>query len=255
MRLSNLGVLVVLTPVAVGMPALGCAWEECQVRERRQAVADAAGASVVHVEAKAGSLRIIGEEGLGEVRAQGEACAPNRRALEKVQLRAERAGEEVRVVVDVPEGWGAGGALDLELRVPARLAIAVKDGSGGIEVDGVASLQVVDGSGEIEVSDVGGDVEIHDGSGDIDVVDVEGSVEVEDGSGGIELEDVRGGVLVRDGSGSMEIRGVGRNVVIERDGGGGVEVEDVGGDLVVERKGGGHVSHERVQGQVRVPDR
>jgi hypothetical protein len=101
----------------------------------------------VRVEAKAGFLKITGEEGLTEVQAHGEACAKNRRSLEKVQLRGERSGEEVRIVVDIPEGWSNGGVLDLEVRVPAGLAVDIQDGSGEVEVDGVASLRLQDGSG------------------------------------------------------------------------------------------------------------
>jgi hypothetical protein len=253
--MKKLGILL-LTPAALSLSTPGCAYDNCQVRAPRQATADAAGATRVRVEAKAGSLKITGEEGLTEVRAQGEACAESRESLEKVQLRAERSGEEVRVVVDIPESWGEQGGLDLEVRVPASLAVEVKDGSGEVEVDGVASLRLEDGSGEIDVTDVGGDVSIHDSSGEMNVVDVEGSVVLEDGSGEIDVKDVRGSVTVEgDGSGEIEIRGVGGDVLIRRDGSGDIRVEDVGGDFTVEEDGSGDITYERVEGQVKVPER
>jgi len=254
-REMKLGILL-LTSAGLGLPAWACAYDTCQVREPREATVDAAGAATVRVEAKAGSLRITGEEGLTEVRAHGEACARSRQSLEKVQLRAERSGDEVRVVVDIPERWGEPAALDLEVRVPAGVAVHVEDGSGEVEVDGVASLRLRDGSGEIDVTDVGGDVTIHDSSGEVDVVDVEGSVVLEDGSGEIDVNDVRGSVTVEaDGSGDIEIRGVGENVLIRRDGSGDIHVEDVDGDFTVEEDGSGDITHERVQGRVTVPER
>ena len=253
--MNKLGIALLGT-AALSLPSAACAYDGCQVREPRQETVNADGATKVRVEAKAGFLRITGEEGLTEVQARGEACARNRKAVEKVQLRGERSGEEVRIVVDIPEGWSNGGVLDLEVRVPAGLAVDVQDSSGEVEVDGVASLRLGDGSGEVEVTDVDGDVYVHDGSGELDIVDVEGSVVLEDGSGEIDVEDVRGGVTVeRDGSGEIDIRGVEGDVVIRRDGSGDIHAADVGGDFTVEKDGSGDISHERVEGQVKVPER
>jgi hypothetical protein len=265
--------IVLLTPLALALPSAAFAWgDSCKVKAPRQATVDAAGASSVRVEAKAGSLKIMGEEGLAEVQAQGTACAKNEKALEKVQLRAERSGSEVRVVVDIPVGWNQGGALDLEVRVPAGLAVEVEDGSGEIEIDAVASLKLKDGSGEIEVTGVKGDVSVHDGSGEIKLVDVGGDVRVHDGSGEIEIQGAKGSVIVEDGSGEIEIvdvtgnvtiendgsggivvRGVGQDVRVGRDGSGSIRVQDVGGDFTVEKDGSGGIDHSGVQGEVNIP--
>jgi hypothetical protein len=253
--MSRLGIVLLATG-ALSLPSAACAYDGCQVREPRQETVDAAGATTVRVEAKAGFLKITGEEGLTEVQAHGEACAKDRKSLEKVQLRGERSGEEVRIVVDIADGWSNGGLLDLEVRVPAGLAVDIQDGSGEVEVDGVASLRLRDGSGEVDVTDVDGDVSVHDGSGELDIVDVEGSVVLEDGSGEIDVEDVRGGVTVeRDGSGDIDIRGVEGDVVIRRDGSGDIHAEDVAGDFTVEKDSSGDISHERIAGQVEVPER
>jgi len=270
--MKTLGVLLLLAPLALTAPTAACAYDSCQVQEPREETVDAAGATLVRVEAKAGSLRITGEAGLDEVQARGTACAENERTLEKVQLRADRSGDEVRVVVETPEGWNGSGALHLELRVPEGLAIDVEDGSGETVVDDVASLRLKDGSGKIEITgvrgdvsiedgsgeinlvDVGGDVKIHDGSGKIDVEDVEGAVVLHDGSGDIDIKDVRGTVTVEDdGSGGVEIVGVGKDVLIRRDGSGSIRVEDVDGDFTVEKDGSGSIDHEGVKGRVDIP--
>ena len=248
---------VVLVSLACGSPTLAsAAWGGCAISEPRQASVEAGGAELVRVIAKAGSLEIMGKEGLTDVRAHGKACAEHREDLAEVRLVAERSGSEVRVEVVTPDGWGKSGSLDLVVEVPQSLAVAVEDGSGSAEIRGVASLRLKDGSGEIEVRDVAGDVEVRDGSGKIEIVQVRGSVVVDDGSGSIEIQDVEGSVTIEsDGSGSIDVTGAKKSVLVRRDGSGGISVKDVAGDFVVERDGSGSVTHSGVQGRVDVPSR
>jgi hypothetical protein len=255
---------------AAAWPAEGA----CRFEAPRQGKVDAKGATRAHVVARAGSLTITGEAGLTEVQASGTACAGSEADLEKVRLRVDRAGDEVRVEVETPTGWHGSGSLDLEVRVPKDLALNVEDGSGSTEIDGVASLRLKDGSGGIDVRgvtgrleiddgsggihvrDVSGDVEVHDGSGEMDVRQVGGSITVEDGSGGIEIHDVTGLVTItEDGSGGIRIERVRRNVLVERDGSGSIEVDDVGGDFTVEHGGSGSIHHTGVKGRVQIPSR
>jgi hypothetical protein len=264
-----------LASCVLALPAL--AWPAeggCRFEEPRQGKVDAAGATRVHVVARAGSLTITGEEGLTEVQASGTACARSETELEKIQLRVDRTGDEVRVEVEMPTGWHANGSLNLEVRVPRGPALTVEDGSGSTRVDGVASLrlkdgsgglevrgvsgklEIDDGSGEIRVQDVSGDVEIQDGSGEIDLRQIGGSVTLEDGSGGIEIRDVTGSVTItEDGSGGIRIERVRRNVLVERDGSGDIDVDDVGGDFTVEHGGSGSIHHTGVKGRVQIPSR
>jgi DUF4097 and DUF4098 domain-containing protein YvlB len=251
----------------------GASWD-CDVKEPRHAVLDAEGATTLRVIARAGSLTITGDEGASRVEASGMACADSQKNLEKVVLKAERAGEEVRLEVLTPKGWSASAGLDLTVTAPRRLGLVVEDGSGEAEIRGVQSLRLEDGSGGIEVVDVegnvdirdgsgeielrgvGGDVEIHDGSGEIEVERVSGSVVVEDGSGSVEVEHVTGSVTIEeDGSGEIRIESVERDVRVRRDGSGGIRVSDVGGDFTVERDGSGSIDHSGVEGRISVPSR
>ena len=191
-------------------------WGGCKVKEPRNASVDAAGARLVRVQGAAGWLQIRGVNGASSVEIDGEACAANQSDLGGIKLIAERRGDEVLVEAVFPDKWRGDGALDLDIAVPADLPIVARDGSGAVEVRGVASLELRDGSGEVEIEDVAGDVRIQDGSGSIDVSNVDGSVTVSDGSGGI-------------------------------------RVRDVGGDFVVERDGSGGISSERIAGATRVP--
>jgi hypothetical protein len=266
---------LVLASCVLALPAVAqAAGRSCRFQGRRQGKVDATGASLARVLAKAGSLTITGEEGLSEVEASGTACAESEADLEKIQLRVDRSGEEVRVEVETPKGWRPSGRLDLEVRVPKGLALAVEDGSGSTEIDGVASvrlkdgsggikvrdvngsLQIDDGSGDIDVGNVSGDVKIQDGSGEIDLRHVGGSVTVEDGSGGIGIQDVTGSVTIpEDGSGGIRIERVRQNVLIEHDGSGDIDVRDVGGDFTVEHGGSGSIHHSGVKGRVQIPSR
>lgn len=208
--------------------------------DRRDAEVDARGARRVEVEARAGTLRVIGVDGLRRVRVRGVARASRREWLDDVRLVARREGDAVVVRADVPEhgwdgGWGGGTrALDLVVEVPRGIDARVEDGSGDAVIRGVGALAVTDGSGGLEIEDAE-------------------SVEVRDGSGELRVADVRRDVRVADGSGGITVARVGGAVVVERDGSGGVDVRAVGGDLVVDRRRPSGITYADVRGRVQVP--
>jgi hypothetical protein len=245
----------------LAIPPVARAWgEECQAQESREAKVDAQGAQTLRVLAGSGSLRIVGEPGLGEVVVKARACAHDEGTLKSIRLLANRTGAEVRVEAELPKGFSGIGTfyarLDLELRVPASLAADVEDSSGETTISGVASLRLRDSSGGIEVADVKGEVWLRDGSGEIDVRNV-GSLTVDDdGSGGIGVSGVSGDVRIReDGSGEIDVRDVTGSVTIEDDGSGSISVRNVGGDFVVRRDSSGSIDHEGVKGRVQIPAR
>ena len=211
----------------------------CDVTAWRAATLDVGDATRVRVRARAGSLRIEGRPGLGEIRASGTACAGSVVDLERVTLTARRVGTELVIETDTGDGWSDGRrrGLDLLVEVPDSLPLDVDDTSGGIEIYGVAAVELRDGAGSIDIDRVAGDVRVVDGSGSIDIRAVRGTVVIED-----------------DGSGSIDITDVGRDVIIEEDGSGGIAVAEVGGDFIVWQAGSGGVRHRGVRGRVDVPD-
>jgi hypothetical protein len=217
---------------------VGAGWSDCSHRAPREATVDSRGARSIRVVARAGALRIQGNEGGSAVAVRGTACASTEARLAAIRLIAERRGDVVYVEADIPQEWLGGSAgLDLVLEVPPSLPLDVEDGSGSVEVRNVAALKIDDGSGELRIARVSGAVTITDGSGDI-VVSEAGSVLVdEDGSGGLRITGVRGSVVVRD------------------DGSGSIDVRDVGGDFTVEHDGSGGIMHDGVRGHVRIPAR
>jgi len=209
----------------------------------RNATVNAAGATVLKVDARAGQLRVTGIAGITEVRVRGTARASGRGMLEDIKLEAQRNGSEVIVRVVIPEmrNWSGDNyaGLDLVIETPATLPLDVDDTSGDIVVESVAGkVRIQDNSGEIRVRDAGADVWISDSSGGIDISGVKGSVDVdEDSSGEIEIYDVTGSVHVgRDSSGS-------------------IDVSRVGGDFVVERDGSGSIDYDGVKGKVEIPNK
>lgn len=174
---------------------------DCPHEASREAVLDVGGADLLRIEAGAGSLRVEGQSGLAEVRVDGTACASNEDLLRDIQIKADRKGDTLVVVADMPDSsrWRNQHAhLDLVVAVPSSLALEVEDGSGSATYANVGALELQDDSGGITITQVGGSVSIdEDGSGGIEVSHVTGNLTVgRDGSGGIDFEDVGGRVRV-----------------------------------------------------------
>ena len=219
------------------LAAAGCApglmsfADDCAITAPRLEVADAAGLTEVRVLAGAGVLRITGEPGRDDVRIDGTACAPRERDLDQLELAVSRTGGSL--LIEAPADRPARGRIDLVITMPAELPVGVTDGSGSVDIRGVAAVGLDDGSGGVEISDIAGDVRARDGSG------------------GLDIRRVGGGVVIElDGSGGIDIREVAGDVVIEQDGSGGIDVADVGGDFTVGADGSGGVEWRRVGGRV-----
>ncbi|KAA9132733.1 hypothetical protein F3N42_05835 [Marinihelvus fidelis] len=243
--------------------AAGNAWAgDCDHEQRLDRSLDLSGASVLKIDAAAGSLDIEGRPDTGSAQVVARLCASSQELLDETRLILE-AGNEARIAVDIPDTDGGffGGNryayVDLEIRVPETLPLDVRDSSGGMDIENVGALKVKDSSGHIDISDVNGPVELSDSSGGIELEDIEGDVHiVSDSSGEISGEDINGSVLVsRDSSGSIQFENVQGDVVVERDSSGSISVRNVGGDFRVGKDGSGGISHKNVTGSVEVPAR
>jgi hypothetical protein len=227
----------------------------------RNAIVDASGARLVEVEAGAGTLRVEGKPGLGQVQVSGTARASSQQYLSQIKLIAERRGDVVFIKADIPEeNWrdnsNSSGALDLVIEVPQGMNADISDGSGDLKVLNVGSLEANDGSGDFSVSGATGAVRITDGSGSLLIENVGGDVTVTDGSGDMDVRNVAGSFTVEsDGSGSIYATDIRGSVVVENDGSGQIDVNKVGRDFKVESKGSGSIEYTAVTGQVDVPDR
>jgi hypothetical protein len=277
MRKPLIALLTVVFSSGAAYAGGGLFGNECSNTAPRNASTSAAGITRVIIHAQSGTLKIDGQTGDNSVAVHGTACSSDEDFVRSINFRMRKSGTDLIVETEIPErnhidfGWFQA-RLDLEILVPAGVALVVRDGSGATEISNVGPTDIEDGSGELQVRHVAGDLKIEDGSGAITIEDVRGSVRLEDGSGGIDIRNVAGNVEVDDDSGGMDIqqiggsvtvlddssgritiRGVKQNVVIGDDGSGGVDVQDVGGDFTVRRKGSGGVDYARVSGRVSVP--
>jgi hypothetical protein len=219
----------------------------------RTAQLDAEGVRLVRIDARAGQLTVTGRSGLAQVTVRGTARSNQERYLDDIRLVAERRGDVVRIVVDIPvHDWrllrNVERALDLTIELPAGIPVDVRDTSGDVAIAGTGDVAVEDGSGTVTIERIAGDVRVTDGSGDVEVRDVSGTVTIEsDGSGNLRIEDVRGSVVVEeDGSGSIAVRRVGGSFTVRRDGSGGIDYVAVQGDVSLPAR------YARSRGRARV---
>jgi hypothetical protein len=219
-------------------------WNDYDYQEERELAVDAGGLETFRVDAGAGSLAIEGVDGSDQIEvtatvlvsgAEGDKA---REFIEKrMVLTLDRSGDNAELVADFKDGmgFGKGGAIALDVRLPKGIDVDIDDGSGSIEVRGTeGALKINDGSGSITVSEVN-DLHIDDGSGSIDVKDVSGDVYIDDGSGSIKVTRVTGNIVVDDGSGS-------------------INVADVQGGFKVVDAGSGSVNFRNVAGDVSIPE-
>ena len=236
-------------------------------------------ASMLFITARAGELKIKGSDSASHAEIKAKACASEEDWLDQMDVEVlEGENSEINVIVpdydSLSSSWGDKYVyIDLEITVPSDLALNVKDSSGDLTIDHVASLDLQDSSGAMDITDVNGAVIISDSSGEIELQSVEGGVSItdssgdmkifdvigdltviSDSSGDIDVRDVEGSVRVlADSSGGIDVRDVSHNVVVEKDSSGDISVENIDGDFEVHRDGSGSIYSKKVAGTVTVP--
>ncbi len=225
----------------------------------------ASGCRMLRIDCGAGSLKVVGEDNLDKIEVNAvldvRGLAENELAdfkKERVELKLAQTGDHAVLVAKI-ESWfslenlfgGHDARIDLEIRLPRRLALAVEDGSGDIEIREIdGGLDLEDGSGAILAAHINGPVKIDDGSGDMRLSGLSGRVAISDGSGDIELKDGGGDVSVEDGSGEIGIYRIAGSVRID-DGSGDIVIDGVEKDVTIEEAGSGGLEIRNVKGRVR----
>jgi hypothetical protein len=249
----------------------------------------------VELKALAGELEVTAGAS-DEIHFWGKVCTDTIAHLDMIDLDILQSEQKLTLAVIIPYHQDAFdpdyASMDIELRLPATLALKLRDSSGDMLIDGVyvtsiedssGDMKVIDGLAELSVRDSSGRIQIHshhndvtisdssgdielkgiqgnvtipgDSSGDIDIDDVLGTLRIErDGSGGIGIDTVGGDVIIGlDGSGDIDIESVGGKVSIGSDGSGTISVSDVDGDLEVLNKGSGDIRTHSITGNVDTP--
>ena len=233
-RLAVLLGILAVTLVCASL-LVGCDTFTCDETAERSATEPAAGVDTVRVIAEAGSLDIEGKAGLLEISMDGTACASNTSDLDEIWFEVITSGSEVLIEARTPDGANR---FDVRIAVPDTVHVEIEAGSGEIRVREVGAVRITDGSGGVDVAGVAGDLIVED-----------------DGSGNLDLRSVAGSVVVdSDGSGDITIAAVDGDVRIGTDGSGSINVSDVGGNFTVGSDGSGSISYTGVTGSVDIPD-
>ena len=270
--------IIVSSLILLSAPVLAT---ECEHTADRSFDVDAAGLRSLATNLSSYDVRLRGVPGLARVEVHARACASNADDLQKLVLNHRRDGD--RLVIDNgpdPSSFSFSlfgshyAYMDVEIRLPASLAVEVDNGSGDVDARDLHSLRYESGSGDLDVNnvaaeliaDVGsGDIEGADigslhlqdvGSGDVNLRDIHGDADIDDvGSGDVTLRTVEGSVRVGEiGSGDVELRAVSGDVSVDAIGSGDLMVEDVGGNFSVKSVGSGDIDHRNVRGKVDVPE-
>lgn len=210
-------------------------------QEVRDLTLDAAGIDELTIEAGAGSMDVVGVEGLDQIEVTAKITVENKgekSALEfieeRMNLSLEGTADSALLVSNFSNGFlgiGPNASISLNVSVPQGMSLRIDDGAGSIDVSGtMANVVIDDGSGSIDV-DSAGNVRIDDGSGSIDVITASGDVFVIDGSGSINISHVGGSVTIDDGSGGIRVADVENDLIIEDDGSGGLHYDDIRGSV------------------------
>jgi hypothetical protein len=229
----------------IAVPALA----RPELQETRTLELDAEGLDALRIEAGPGALVLRGDVNTDRVVVTAEIWQD--KASDDFTLSLEREGDSARLLSDIESNsgrwfWGGGNdAIELDITVPAGFAVRIEDGSGSIDIHGLAGdLRIHDGSGSIKVRDVDGALDIEDGSGSLTLVDIGGDIDVEDGSGSITVENAGGRVRIDDGSGSITVENA-AGVVTVRDGSGSIRV-DGAADFELLEDGSGSVVRRNI---------
>jgi hypothetical protein len=209
--------------------------------EERELTLDTRGIDMLNIDNGAGSIDIKGVSGISEITVTATILIPGKnddKARKKIEddlvLTLDKDSDIAVLKAYFDEGgnfdFGDSPSVQLEVRMPEGMHLAVDDGSGSIDVEGIrGDIMLDDGSGSITMVDVGGKIEIDDGSGPISVTTVGGDISINDGSGSIKVRGVAGTVTVDDGSGSIDVSDVEEDLIIIDDGSGGLDFSNIAG--------------------------
>jgi hypothetical protein len=98
-------------------------------------------------------------------------------------------------------------SLNVTIRVPAGVRLAVHSGNGDVAVTGAhAELVARSGNGRVRVAGTAGEVEAASGNGEVTVENVRGPVSANSGNGDVRVTTVLGPVSASSGNGDLLVR-------------------------------------------------
>ncbi|WP_018132637.1 DUF4097 family beta strand repeat-containing protein [Effusibacillus pohliae] len=121
--------------------------------------------------------------------------------------------------------------VDLEIFVPAKIALQVLSHNGNVSVkDHVGDVVVSTGSGDVNVSQIKGKATIADDNGQVTVNGVEGDLEIKTKAGSLEVDQVTGKAVLENTFGQIRASHIGGSLSIVCKNGR-VQIDSVQGDV------------------------
>ncbi|WOT05190.1 hypothetical protein [Shewanella youngdeokensis] len=233
--------------------------------QKKQLQLNAADIDTFTANTGAGELIILGVDGLSEINVTADIYTYGDN---EANLVLKKQGRKAKLIAEFDSNihFNRSPYIDLTIKVPATMMLALEDGSGDIEINGVTAninlddgsgsllikggqdLNIVDGSGSISISNTTGKLNLDDGSGSINLNNIGGSTNINDGSGSIIVNNIGDNTNINDGSGDITVTNVNGHVVID-DGSGDIEVDNTKGLSIVEA-GSGDLSIDNINGSV-----
>ena len=188
-------------------------------------------------------LTLITFDGSVEIRSWDQAVVqveiekrgPNKQVAEAIEVRAEQAGNAIRIEVRKPAGETAGflhqsPSAKLIALVPRQAKVVARSGDGSIIVERVeGDLDLDTGDGSVRGYDLAGKVRIHTGDGSVRLEQVAGSLDVDTGDGTVSIAGKLQGVKAVTGDGTVVVRAEEGSAMADsweiRTGDGGVRLE------------------------------
>ncbi|MFT6270308.1 MAG: hypothetical protein ACJAVV_003142 [Alphaproteobacteria bacterium] len=235
--------LKVLTPIIAALMLSGCIVHvgggpgNANQHHEKILELDITNINVLNAETGAGSLKIIGEQGISKITVDANVYTIDESDF---TLTLVRSGSKAKLVADASSrsgnSWHIGGnspRIDLIVKMPADLALQLDDGSGSIDIKGLTNnIEIEDGSGSLKI-DGGNNIQIIDGSGSLTIKNATGNVDIEDRAGSVTVNNTQGKVTIDDSAGGINVDGAGHLEIINS-GSGGVSIDGVGGTVIVD---------------------
>lgn len=235
----------------------GCSMQTTDFSARQTSRISAIGAKLLKLNVGAGYLRVEGYRNLTDVIATGVGHAGSPQALKEVQLVTTRVGDTLFVKCLIPppaDSKNVGASFDVDVQVPATVALDVIDSTGESVFRNTAAIRVVHGDGGLNVDSVAGNLDIIDGGGDMVIANVNGDVNIVDAGGAIYVSQVTGSVMIpRAGAGELQAIEIAGDLTVGSKRSGEVAAREIGGSLSVRANGSGSIVYRHVSGRVTLP--
>ncbi|GAA6203259.1 MULTISPECIES: hypothetical protein [Thalassotalea] len=241
---------ITLTTLMSGCVVIASSPSRADFHMQKELSIDASELTALDIETGSGSLSVIGNAELTEIRVTADIYT-DKKYTDNYELTLNKSGNSGYFVAKnhSTSGFWVGDSphIDVVIQLPKSMSLTIDDGSGDIDVQNLnGQLDIKDGSGGLLVKDINGDININDGSGEIDVSQITGNLKIIDGSGEINIHEIKGNLNVDDGSGTIYASNIDGSADFD-DGSGDLTVKEITGMVTID-DGSGSITVDNAGG-------